>query len=490
MLPIGWREPGLLGVEEIAASLVLVGLALALDLLVLELLRAGVRSGRYSGLTARTRFHAALPRIITPIGVLIVALALVPFLVDLASSTDSIAIGESIWLLGLGVLVPIGLYDAVLQGWLLPHVRHALMGGAPNPSRAVYILRGLLLRYGPPLAYITAIGILNLSPALDAWRWSLPVGIALIILMRSLVTHHMMTWLSHLMPLEESEWAALAPRVATWTQRAGVKVEGVCVQRVGTMGTASSGVYGIVRHRMYFGASFLAASDWRQRDAVTCHELHHLQRRDTIRHLLINLVSGVLLAASLAYLPVAQLAAVVALLDPARASGIDNFTADHHVFIVALVCYGLYLAWFALTVIHGYMMRRAELDCDHYAALTTGDPLGLEVALLSIEALMGAQRRRAARSHPSNRRRLSALDALRRRPGPFAPWAFAPVPSMVQTIAKGGVHLTVPLEKAPPPPPVPQTPWPVSTPAAPSGLPSAEHDRVGAISGRPSSQQP
>jgi hypothetical protein len=114
---------------------------------------------------------------------------------------------------------------------------------------------------------------------------------------------------------------------------------------------------------------------------------------------------------------------------------------------------------------------RPILANDRYAAELTGDPLALLVALNTLAALNALAPDKRPGDFPNIVERVRALDAIIHEPGPRAPWATRPVPSVVP-VSLGPYPVTVPLGAAPPPADVPAGRYPSAT-AATSVAPTA-----------------
>ncbi|HLY32653.1 MAG TPA: hypothetical protein VKQ36_16645, partial [Ktedonobacterales bacterium] len=90
-------------------------------------------------------------------------------------------------------------------------------------------------------------------------------------------------------------------------------------------------------------------------------------------------------------------------------------------------------------------LRERQIAQDQAAVALCGDPLALMAVLLTTTLLGGGDiNRRVTVNALSTRDRITALEQALRQPGPFAPWAFQPIPCIVP-LQVGPYALSVPL---------------------------------------------
>jgi hypothetical protein len=98
-------------------------------------------------------------------------------------------------------------------------------------------------------------------------------------------------------------------------------------------------------------------------------------------------------------------------------------------------------------VLAGRINRRARRilqDADRRAAELTGDPWAVMTMLAVMDTLCLGTPALGGPTLSPVPARLAELDALARLPGPRAPWAYQPVPSL-QPVLAGPYPITVPL---------------------------------------------
>lgn len=336
-------------------------------------------------------------------------------------------------------------FFGALGSLLLPLVVYNLVSAPLVTVPALRDLRGLRVGAGEittlrlkqsvafysPLLLVSAAGLLVSADGPLAVLLSVAALACYVLL--ALFGAHVIRWQVRTTPLERSEWAALAPRVAEWQRRAGVRLRDVRVQHTGRLGYANVQVAGTLDRTLLLSDAFLAQSDWRQRDALVAWAIGYT-RRGSGRRMQSGRATFFVLVAALALLSV-TLPLLMPDLDPTLV-GVLPF-----LFLVP-----------ALIVLAARPRRRVShlvAAADSYAAWLSGDPLALIVALNTLNAINGLSPQRALGRHPSLASRVVALAQLARQPGPRAPFAAQPVPSAVP-IALDGRLVTVPLDQAPP----------------------------------------
>lgn len=353
---------------------------------------------------------------------------------------------------GATLLYAYALYDALTARLLYGAIQRRLRGShAPSGPLLRYKWKTMLAQYLPALLLVEVLGALYLL-GFPPYRLALVPLAALVVGLRGALAPHLQRWLLDARPLSETQWAELALRIAAWERRAQAPLaQPVYVTTIGGQGVGNVGVSGLWRPTLFIGASFLAHTEWRQRDAVICHELGHVR----LRHVPLNILSAALEAA----LFVALLCAVDLrqLLAP-----FSNAPAPHLSLPNALLGGVLAFAWIGIYRFDRWRRRHSEFACDSFSALLTGDPLAMAVGLHTVVSLNGQQMMRAAGfadTHPRPLDRVNALMAELAAGSVHAPWAFAPVPAETQ-FRLAGRALTAPFDAATLPAPVPATPYP------------------------------
>jgi hypothetical protein len=295
------------------------------------------------------------------------------------------------------------------------------------------------------------------------------------------------SWLYRLTPLAATPWTAVGARAQAWAQLLGVPLPPLLVMNGTPAGVAGGWLLGAFRPVLVMSEDFLAHSDWRQQDSVIVLVLSRRRSSKPIRDLLSHLVKALVwflfLVSGLFIVKACTL--VTALLrtllaDPQeRAPGL----------IVCLVGMGI-LVLLLVRLRRGLKARSSSpqqrlttsqrqhreegLERDRVTIQTTGDPLALVIALHTIYSLVSAPidwqrplnvlgllhaRQASAPAIPMLTERLQAVERWMRQPGPRAPWADDPVPADMLVELDSHV-VTIPLEEATPPAPVPALPYP------------------------------
>jgi len=274
-------------------------------------------------------------------------------------------------------------------------------------------------------------------------------------------------WLYPCIPLEESPWAVLVPRVQTWAQRVGVEVAAVYVRDTSRLGNRESCVE--VQDRrcaLFLTEGFLANSGWRQQDALLCQLLAAGAR-----------MPGLQGQARQRLVRVLAPAVGLLLVDLMLASGVFGYS-----FVVAVLINLMPIIYIAGVLVVGWWYFKASvqttkqivLDADEAAAVLTGDPFAVMVAFHTEATLAGIPLDYRRLLCPSVAERLDAFDGLAAREGGWAPWATDPVPSITKMESEGRL-LTTPLTdaaKLAPPPEIPEAADPVVVAADQTSAPS------------------
>ena len=442
---------------------------------------AAVRAGRYPAEIGYQRYLSAnlgILRVAAPFA-LLVPLALV---VVLASNTTLFNLGPA-QTPGLGANELVA-FVLALGGaaFAFPFSTYDLLAAFVG-RRALRELRAIQLPLGEAVAlrakrilvaYVPAFSLLEVAAVvaradLTSAVIVLLVGVVVLIAARRLLAPRLQHWYVPALPIERTQWAELAPRMQEWARLAGTQLDAVYVQQTARLGTANVVGYGRRRRSINVSDKLLASTDWRQQDALIALGLYpigsRLARLQLIR--MVPVVAALLLVFGATALPGLLGQTTIAL----SGGGLVLFLLLPTCLAVLLFAFILYNA-----VTSRNRLRGLFFAADRFAVDLTGDPMALMVALNTVAALNGLAQDRRFAYYPSTAERVAALDGLMRQPGPRAPWAYAPVPA-VAPVWQGPYSLTVPLQAAPPPAPVPAARYPVAAPyvgspaAVPSGAP-------------------
>lgn len=387
----------------------------------------------------------------------------------LAGGSGDVILGYFIGLVGALFTVPFIVYNLLA----VPMGMHALaeLRSIRLPGREAFGFTGkrVLVGHVPELVLFEAAGATT-SVNLGAGIAVLVVGLTVIVVLRRALATALTLWIVPSLPIERTPWAALGPRIREWGRLTGAEVQAIYVQQTTRLGTGSITAAGPRSHRVLFiDDALLANTDWRQQDALIVYTLSRSISTTRRSQLARRVIPLGLLAAILVTLTV-----LLFLLE-------DETTVSPLVLLgLLLVGLALPLGLVAFAIFNAIFGRQGArkrfLAADARTVALTGDPLGLMVALNTLSALDGIPTDRRIGYLPSSAGRITALDALLRQPGPRAPYAAQPVPSIVPVFV-GPYCLTVPLTAAAPsaPVPVPTGPYPIMMPSAamPAAITSA-----------------
>ena len=271
--------------------------------------------------------------------------------------------------------------------------------------------------------------------------WIIPVLAVVLRLADGLAKNHRLKWMARVEPLERTDRVALAGRIGQFAERLEVEIDGIYVHTPMRAGPACSLVYGLRRPVLLLSDVLLKNTDWRQQDALIVLMLTLVKKKASLVNLLCNLA-----VMALFWIFVVAFCALVASVD----APVANSTALH-------ALYGVCICSVLLVVLRIFSMSR---QTGHYRFVmnVTGDPLAV-LAAIHTSGLLTAT---APSRYAWQARWMRRLERLAREPGPRAPWANRPVPS-IAPLNPDSPKLTVPLEKAPLPGPVADGPYPEST---------------------------
>lgn len=428
------------------------------------------RAQREPAELAYQRFMLVSLRRARLLAVLVMLLAAAPVLAALllrAPSPPLADVGAGVCALGFALILPLILYDLLAWPLLRARALRELRGSDLTGREALSIAAKRALLFSLPLLIAiegAGVAILRDQPAYGI------AAVLLFMLWYSVALRVQRQVLLGVVPLNQTQWVALGPRVMEWGRLAGVPIATVEVARTARLGNAQAYLAGSRHRRLVISDSFLAASDWRQQDAIIGYLLGHVRKRTVARvgarALIWFAVPAVML---LSFLVLPSLATSEPGNNPPLAAVVGAVLLV--VASIALIVFIVYSTVRRLFARRGGM-RRYVLDADRYGAELTGDPLAAMVAITTLNALNAMPANVRTSVQPSAIDRMAALELLLRQPGPRAPWAYQPVPSSVPVLL-GANAITVPLNQAPPPAPVPATRYPVVAVGAPPAADTA-----------------
>ncbi|GEM_PF-3802113 len=376
---------------------------------------------------------------------------------------------DVIWfLVGPILLIPVSLYSLLAVAWADAPAM-AQLRNLPTQPRDLVILR--LKNFTvivAPLLILLELAALAIALGSNGVVVLLLLLFALLvaIIASSFFSAALTRWYYPSTPIAQTQWAALEPRVHAWARLAGVPLGAVYVRQVEKFGIADSSVTFRRPHAAFFSDTFLANSDWRQQDAMACLLLAFLQARQqnssrarTMRGSRLLALLGLTIVIILVF--VAQ--DLITYVFPA----IDLTTVN-------LLVIGVLIVVFLVFIRIGLRssrrsvggLREQLLARDRDAVALCGDPLALMAVLLTVTMLQGNDiNRRITTTTLSTRDRITTLQQALTQPGPFAPWAFQPIPCLIP-LQMGPYALSTPLtpeaKAMPPTGPVPWARWQIS----------------------------
>lgn len=304
-------------------------------------------------------------------------------------------------------------------------------------AKTVQMLKANAIATLPGFLFLETLGLLVLFNQVS-WLWILPIGAVSWIAIRYAYAAAMNCWILGAIPISQTNIADGETRIRSWERCAGVRLERILVVPTGQAGDSNAQVCGLRHPIMIIGETLWNTTDWRQRDAVICHELGHAHRRDLFGYAGLNILATLCLA----------LAWVSSRLDA------KYFLASLSL-VLANVPFWSSVAWGLLLWLRRGHAQRSEYACDRFSATLTGDPIAMVVALMTINANLGTKiKRRGSQTHPGTQKRIQRLIEILEAGGQLAPWARQRVPAILG--AENTLATT--LAEAPPPAPVPTVP--------------------------------
>ncbi len=306
-------------------------------------------------------------------------------------------------------------------------LRGILLGQIRSDRR----FRGLLPATFSSFLLLEATGILFLLN-IQTFLWVIPVLAVIVRLADGVTKSFTLKWVARVEPLEQTPWAALAVYARQLAERLGIEIGDINVYSIMRVGSARTLVYGLQRPTLLLSDILLKNTDWRQQDALIALMLHLIKKRA----FLANMLFGLAVTALFWIFIVAFSALIVSVDAPIAHSTTQTALLNVYIYSILLV----FLLFF-------YIGR--QMSPYRFAMDLTGDPLAVLAAVHTSGLLMSTPPSR----YTWQSRRMKQLVKLVSQPGPRAPWANRPVPSIAPLDADAPT-LTIPLEQAPPPEPV------------------------------------
>ncbi|HLG61226.1 MAG TPA: M48 family metalloprotease [Ktedonosporobacter sp.] len=403
------------------------------------------------------------------------AVALMMVVVVQPGGLDSIAFGLHMLLLAWIPYLAGLLYKLADRVYLVNLAEARLLGKKkPITPHLIHMVKAWVLTATPPLLFFSALGLLYMLNAL-AWRPVLLLAIVVWATIRGFSSSLLHRWALRSVPIAQTEWADLEPRIQQWAALAGVRVDETLVLYLGEEDVATAAATGLGRKTLLLGSALLRKADWRQIDAIIAHELGHIRKHHLLLYSALSLGQALLFASWFVLYDLRPLAFWL-------------FQQDAPFVIQQQAQSSLTGAWYMLlTFAFLYLFsmdthHRAEFACDRFSVELAGDPMAMAFGLTTLVALNGTTMKMSGPTHPSAERRMKRLLT---EPGRFAPWGKDPVPVFVgkEVLAKGGHHYRyiVPLDQATPRQPVPPQPWSRMPLAARSAAPQGPVEQATSV---------
>jgi len=297
----------------------------------------------------------------------------------------------------------------------------------------------------PMLCYLEALALillLNHNVLPESVLLLFPFLVVILLVIRNFFALRLYRLATPLQPIEQTQWASLVPRIQRWARLAGIEFASIQLQQ-DLIGTSIVGIIGLGRPTLILSETLLRYTDWLQQDAIIGLAIGLAQKRMFLTNFVRSLLLIIAFFAFIALFPfITSLVGLVG-------SGTTILC------IVLVVSILLRVAG----IIARRHLRSAYFDVDRIAALLTGDPIAVMVALNTINALNGVSAaKRRSRLVPSTYERMQQLEVILHQPWPRAAHATMPVPS-IMAIGLGEHYLTMPLDQATEAAPLPAMPY-------------------------------
>jgi hypothetical protein len=284
-------------------------------------------------------------------------------------------------------------------------------------------------------------------------------------------------WLYPSTPIEETDWAPLGQRIQAWAQLAGRPLHAINVQHMALNRSADWSIVGFGRQTLFISDVFLASTDWRQRDAYVGLMLGLAPIYQLRERLQFILIGGYWLAIaasfgclwySLDQILMSPSSSVLDLNSSTTIFGPDNIQMLYSL----LLCFLVACVFMILSRQLNRPVTKHYLDGDRFSTELVGDPLALLAALYLVWNYPSGNLFGLLTTNSTIQERVAALHRRLSAPGPFAPWAFRPIPASIPVML-GPDLVSVPLTPqalAEQPKPIPTTRYPISEPQALAAL--------------------
>lgn len=239
-----------------------------------------------------------------------------------------------------------------------------------------------------------------------------------------------------LQPLEQTQWTFLAPRILAWRQHTGVEFASVMVAKdlINRQAVRLAGLGG--RPTLIISEALLRTGEWRQYDTFICQAIGMYKQLEPQKRLLRNILALSILVAWLAIAPITLMFPA----SPARD------------IICNILFIGLGIAGLST---YGLLSEQNTHATDDFVLKLTGDPLALITVHHVLAALNGKPIKPITSDAITKNDRMQRLVGKLYTLSPRAPYATMPVPSPL-LIRVEHEPITVPLNQATPPAPVPE----------------------------------
>lgn len=407
-----------------------------------------------SSLDAYLRFASARSRVAYPVhwnNRIWTIVLICMYLPSLASSYLPFPISDLLdYFFQMNILYPLVL--TVVIGYIIGSSVYSFSRAMLCEARAVHVyqissllphefamvkLRQVLLQNLPLVLYLEAIAILlAFNPSRD-WYYVLALLIILCscgaVLLNAVFEAPLYALKYKVEPIAKTQWAALVPRIAAWAQLGQVEFSSIQVQQ-DIEGISCVAVVGLGKPTLVLGEFFLRHSEWRQQDALIGFAVGVIKTRAVLHEHLGKLATwGIIGASVLLFLFMSFL--------PSNISSLSGF----------VIWVGIFVAFDVVRRYRGRVEEREMTEIHRIASFLTGDPTAVRVAMSVNYALNGTAIKNILQDG-----QMQKLDELAQESWSQSPQAGLPVPT-VEPFSFGS--LTIPLDQATAPAPVPAAPY-------------------------------
>ncbi len=357
------------------------------------------------------------------------------------------------------------LFPAIIIGLYVAHYIHDIVGSVFVDVEALRIsqmsslqrsdivtlkVKTVLLKLVPLVLYFEVLGGLVLfGYNLYAGLLTLLCFSGIAVILNGVFAFPFYAWTNSLHPIEQTQWAVLAPRIEAWARLAGINFASVQVQQ-DLVGTVNVRILGLGRPTLIISETFLSYTEWRQQDAMIGILLGLTRKQMCLKTFLRNILLLVFAAFFVIAIQPGVFASFIQLFPFASA-----FFATFSFLPLVLI---LYVLLFAIRVGSRRFLRTVYFDADRIAALLTGDPMAVMVVLNTVNALNGMPATQGSILVPATGERMQRLDMLIRQPWTRAPQSASLVPAST-AVSFGPYYLTMPFANSTRAEPVPSVPY-------------------------------